>query len=498
MADAGAPLVVGIDVGTTRAKGMAFDLAGNVVASGSAGYPTRHPRLGWVEQDPEDWWRAVLDVLRQLASRTDLRHVRALGVCSQVNTHAFVDASGTPLLPAITWQDQRCAAVAAELDASIDGRRREALWGGPFTVDASFPLARVAWLKRERPELEPRWMLLPKDYVNLRLCGAVATDPISSIGLVDAEAAYSPAVLALVPGAAEILPRLRAPDEVLGQVTASESGLPPEAVVVAATMDGWANRQGSGALDAGEAFEVAGTSEIIGVVSTKSVPTPGVITFPRRDGLWLHAGPTQAGGDALRWYVQTRAADIDAVLAEAARAVPGSDRLLFLPHLMGERAPLWDARARGVFFGLSLDHGASQFARSVLEGVAYSARQLLESCENAAGLRVGRLALSGGAARSDLWCQIKADVLDRELVRLRVLDSGVLGAALLAGVGAGLTADLHEAARRMIHPERPFTPRPRVRRLYDDLYGIYRDLYTQLAPSFAALGSVDARSGSGT
>ncbi|HEX7382190.1 MAG TPA: FGGY-family carbohydrate kinase, partial [Nevskiaceae bacterium] len=483
-----------IDVGTTRAKGMAFDLAGKVVASGSAGYPTRHPCLGRVEQDPEDWWRAVLDVLRQLGSQAALRRVRAVGVCSQVNTHAFVDVAGTPLIPAITWQDQRCAAVAAELDASIDPQRREALWGGPFTVDASFPLVRIAWLKRARRGLEPRWMLLPKDYVNLRLCGAVASDPISAIGLVDADAGYSSAVIALVPGAAELLPPLRDPDEVLGQVTSRESGLPPDAVVVASTMDGWANRYGSGALDAGDGFEVAGTSEIVGVVSARNVPTAGVITFPRREGLWLHAGPTQAGGDALRWYAEARGTDIDAVLGEAARAAPGSDRLLFLPHLMGERAPLWDSNARGVFFGLSLDHGAPQLARSVLEGVAYSARQLLGACEDAAGLRTERLALSGGAARSDLWCQIKADVLDRELVRLRVLDSGVLGAALFAGAGAGLMADVHEAARRMIHPERAFTPKPGVRRMYDDLYGIYCDLYERLAPSFAALGAIDTQS----
>src|SRR5207249_973135 len=159
--------------------------------------------------------------------------------------------------------------------------------------------------------------------------------------------------------------------------------------------------------------------------------TPGVVTFPPIDGAYLHAGPTQAGGDALRWFADLHALDLETVLASAAAAPPGSLGLVFLPYLAGERAPLWDADARGIFFGLSSGHSRAHEARAVLEGVAFSARHLLEILETAARLHVDALASSGGGARSDLWCQIKANVLNREIRRLRVLHSGVLGAALM-------------------------------------------------------------------
>ncbi len=486
----GDPLVVGVDVGTTATKAAVFDPAGVPLATAAAGYPISRPRAGWAEQDPDDWWRATTTVLRALASRVDLSRVRAVGVVSQVNTHAFVDADLRAVAPAVLWQDQRCADVARALDRRFTPDERHVTFGGPFTIDSSYLVARAGWLAQHDPELwrRTRWVLLPKDYVIARLTGGVGTDPVSAIGLVDqAGVGYLPGVLALLDGVEHRLPPLARPAAAIGTVTDPDCGLPLGATVVAGTMDAWGNLYGSGATAAGNAILVAGTSEIAAVVSDRHVPTPGVIAFPPMDGLFVHAGPTQAGGDALRWWADTRSTTIDDVLAAAAGAPAGAGGVVFLPHLLGERAPLWDADVHAAFLGVSSDTTAAALARAVLEGVAMSARELFEAVAAAAGRPVTVLALSGGGARSDLWCQIKADVLDRPLHRLAVCDSAVLGAALLAGVGVGVYPTLAAAAEQAVHVDRVFEPDPDAAARYADLYAVYRDAYQALAGVHADL-----------
>jgi xylulokinase len=485
-------ILLGFDVGTTAAKGGAFDEEGNFVALGEAHYAIDRPRPGHAEQDPQAWWEAVLQVLDQLGATVDLARVRAVGVCSQVNTHVFVDESGDLVGPAIVWQDQRCAEIAARVDGSLSDEDRRRIWDGGFKVDASFLLCRSLWVEEQHADdwARVRWVLSPKDFLNFRLSGEIATDVISPIGLVDADHRYNESAFELAPASRSRMPPLRPFTDAVGTVQAKETGLPADAAVVVATMDAWANLYGSGATRPGQAMEVAGTSEIIGLLSDRRRPTAGVVSFLPVDGLYLHAGPTQAGGDALRWFAEVSGLSIEEALLEAERSEPGSLGLVFLPHLMGERAPLWNSDARGVFFGLSSDQRRGEIARSVLEGVAYSARHLLEEVEAAAERPAAALRTSGGGARSDLWCQIKADVLDRPLERVAVLQSGVLGASLMAGVGAGVFENLAEAADRMVHVERRFDPDPDRTVLYDELYRIYRDLYPRLLPSYSDLRAV--------
>jgi len=488
-------LLAGFDVGTTNAKGALFDLSGEQVAAADSGYEIAWPRPGWVEQDPEDWWRAVLAVLGRLGAEADLGRVAAIGVCSQVNTHVALDAAGRPVAPAITWQDMRCAEVARELDEQLSDADRLQVFGRSDSLYASHLAARAAWLRRTRPDewARTRWLVSPKDFVNLRLTGELATDVISPVDAVGTDGGYAPRLLELVPGLADVLPPLRPFSHVLGPVTALESGLPPTCRAVVATMDAWGNLYGSGVTRAGQAMEVAGTSEIIAALSERAVPTVGIVTFIPVDGLRLHAGPTQAGADALRWAAQATGLSVPAALEEAARAAPGAGGLIFLPYLNGERAPIWDATAQGTLFGLQAGQGRPELLRSVLEGVAHSARHVLEQVEVAAGLRVASLRSSGGGSRSDLWCQIKADVLGRPVERLAVVETGVLGAALLAGVGAGLLPDLATAAEAMVHGERTFEPDPRRCERYTELYAVYRELYPALKPSAAHLTEARAQ-----
>ena len=259
-------------------------------------------------------------------------------------------------------------------------------------------------------------------------------------------------------------------------------------------MDAWGSVYGSGVTDHGDAMEVAGTSEILALLSRERRPAAGVVSFLEVDGLSLHAGPTQAGGAALAWFAEIAGLSIGEAVERAGRAPAGAGGLIFMPHLLGERAPIWDSDMRGAFIGLSSEHTIDELCRAVLEGVAYSARHLLESLEQAGGVTPSQLRASGGGSQSDLWCQIKADVLDRSVARLGVRESGCLGAALMAASGVGLAESVRDAAREHVHIERVFDPTP-ARAVYDELYPLYRELQGALQPIHGALGELRRRTG---
>jgi xylulokinase len=479
-------LVAGIDIGTTTLKIGVFDRRGTIVAQGESGYAIDRPRSEWAEQDARAWARALDEALHEVASHVD--RIVAIGICGQVNTHVFVDRDLRPLRPAILWQDQRCSQVAEELSAAAGSRLV-----GATLIDASSLLARAEWVRRNEPRLWARtaYILSPKDYLASHLCRITrpATDPISPIGLVNRQREYDSSMLTLVDGLSEKMPPLQAFDAQLGFARGAALRSLADAIVVTGTMDAWGNLYGSGVVDHGDAMEVAGTSEILGILSSETNPLPGVVSFLPIDGLYLHAGPTQAGGAALRWFAEVAKMPIQAIIDAAADAPPGAGRLIFLPHLLGERAPLWDSDARGAFIGLSSDHGLPELGRAVLEGVAYSARHLLEELEVAAGVKADSLSASGGGSRSDLWCQIKSDVLNRQLARLRVRHSGCLGAALLAASGAGFVDSVRTAAGAMVSTETVFEP-SEGRGVYDELYELYRDLYHALAPTHSRLADM--------
>lgn len=483
-------LVVGVDLGTTALKAGLFDLAGNALAVAESAYPISRPRAGWAEQEP-DWWMAALDeVLAELQLQVPGAKAGAIGICSQVNTHVFIDSAGTPLRPAIIWQDQRCAARADEMNSRLATRAPSKT--ERFTFAASSLVSRAEWVLQEEPETwaSTRYILSPKDYVTTTLCGLrpPVTDPLTPFDLVDESGCYDDDVLALVDGLAERMPLIERFDTPVG-IVASRSLLIADACVVTGTMDAWGNVYGSGVVEHGDAMEVAGTSEILGALSRENHPTPGVVSFIAVDGHHLHAGPTQAGGAALAWFASLHGRSLDDVLRAAASAPPGAGGLIFLPHLLGERAPLWDSDVRGAFIGLSSDRTFADLSRAVLEGVAFSARHLLEEIDKAAGFEAGFLASSGGGSRSDLWCQIKADVLGRTISRMRVRHSGCLGAALMAASGARLVENLREAASEAARIDQSFEPRADLA-IYDELYVVYRELYQALKPTHSVLAGL--------
>lgn len=314
-------------------------------------------------------------------------------------------------------------------------------------------------------------VLLPRDWLVARLTGAVRSDPMSSVGLVGPDLTYAMGLIGLMPGAAKRLAPLSDPLSVVGVMRDGPfAGVP----VVLGMMDAWASLIGLGVVREGMAMYLSGTSEVTGLVSSVLNPEPGVITFPQWVGITLHAGPTQAGGASLDWLSRLLGRDGATLAANAAPITAASP--LFLPHLQGERAPLWDSALRGTFAGLTAATGPAELTAAVLEGVAFSARLAFEALQRAGGMVPSQVRVGGGGMASDRWCQIRADVLNRPLERVAGKDPGAMGAALMAGVGCGAMANLAEAAERLLQVDQVFTPDPASAAMAEVRFGLWRDL----------------------
>jgi xylulokinase len=328
-------------------------------------------------------------------------------------------------------------------------------------------------------------VLLPRDLLLAQLTGVVASDPMSSVGLVGTDLTYADRLITLTPGALGRLAPLADPLSVAGVI---RDGLPLAGVpVVLGMMDAWASMFGLGTVREGQAMYLSGTSEVTGLISGRVIPEPGVITFPPWAGITLHAGPTQAGGASLDWLARLLGRSAAELAAGAALIQPGAP--LFLPHLQGERAPLWDAALRGTFAGLTAATGPAEMAAAVLEGVAFSARLALEALQRSGGHVPDDIRLGGGGAVSDRWAQIRADVLARPLLRVAGNDPGAMGAAVMAGVGSGAMADLASAAERLVRVDRVFQPDPAGVAVAEARFALWRELIAAARPVNAALAT---------
>jgi xylulokinase len=473
-------MLIGIDVGTTAVKAALYDMHGRVERIYAKPYPLKRSPPNLVEQDPADWMEHVLAALSHLTDGLDVGELRGVGLCSQVNTHVFVGEDGEALMPAIVWQDGRCAGIAAELDAQLTEGDKLAWWGAPLPIDSSHVLARMEWVRRHHPDVwqKTRWVMAPKDYCIFQLTGEPVADPMASFGVIDQSLGYIERLIGLVEGAYERLAPLSNAAVSAGRIRA---GLPAAGTsMVVGTMDAWSGLFGTGTLADGDGMYLSGTSEILGIVSQEKLPVPGVIAFPRCDGITMHAAPTQAGGASIAW-LSTLLGRSPAELSMLAETVDRSRMTpIFLPHLQGERAPVWNIHARASFSGVDSSMGAAEFAAAAMEGVAFSVRLALDSLERSANLRPHMLNAAGGGMASDVWCQIRADILGKPIRRLKNLDAGVLGAAVLAGTGSGLFSSISEAASQLVDIERTFEPDPSLAERYAYGYRKYLELYAQL------------------
>lgn len=471
-------LILGIDVGTTSVKAGVISNFGSVIGSFTQNYVTQRNEQALVEQDPDDWIRLIFKAISQFEANGILENVRSVGLTSQVNTHVFVGADGEPLMPAILWQDGRASAEASELDAKVSDAQKFSWWGAPMPIDASHALPRMLWVARHRPDIweKTRWVMLPKDYCIYKLTGEVSTDPVSNVGLVDGNLAYIPQVLDLVAGAVDRMAPLVPVTEIAGRL---KDGIPLAGCpLVSGTMDAWAGLVGTGGAREKSSVYLSGTSEILGISSTDVVPTPGVIVFPECNGVRLHAAPTQSGGDAKLWFSEISGLSLGAMSELVSQTPHSATTPLFLPHLEGERAPLWDADLRAVFLGMSRRTGLGDMARAVYEGVAFSARFALETLQTSAVTRSEYVTCGGGGFRSHAWNQIRADVLGVELHTLEVKEPGVLGAATIAAIGSGNYSDFTDAYGSLAKRDRIYSPDTAAHQRYSELFALYRDSIT--------------------
>ena len=484
--------VIGIDVGTTAVKAAVVADDGQLYASHSGTYQITRKAGGIAEQNPEHWVQIIEKALLQFEADGYSKDIRAIGLCSQVNTHVFVDDKGSPLMPAILWQDGRASAEAAELDAKVSKAQKLAWWGTPMPIDASHALPRMLWLSRHHPELwkKTRYVMLPKDYCIFRLTGELSTDPLSNIGLTDNSLNYIDALFDLVPSArTKMLPLAGLTDRV-GLVRAgfAISGKP----MINGTMDAWAGLVGAGGATEQSTVYLSGTSEILGISSNTVVSTPGAIVFPEYKGVRLHAAPTQSGGDAKKWFADAFNLSFDEMSTQIARTPRGSATPLFLPQLEGERAPVWNAELRGAFLGVTRQCSTIDFARAVYEGVAMSAHWALATLESSSGIARTSVCCAGNGFRSESWSQIRADVLGVELQQMAVLEAGVLGAAMMAMAGCGIFDTIQDASSSLARVDRVFSPDTKNSKHYCELFELYKLAITANATISASVAKTSA------
>jgi xylulokinase len=478
--------VLGVDVGTTAVKAAVVAADGLVLGEASVEYPTRYVRPGWVEQDPEDWWRAACGAIRSALAG---RQVAAVCVSAQAPTLLPADENGRPLRPALIWMDRRAEAECARLREALGEEVVLRVTGN--RIDPYFVAPKLLWFREHEPQLfaRARVYLQATGYLVQRLTGELTLDRehASLLSLRDLAAeTWSEPLLEAVGVTPELFPRLVRGDEVVGAVTtraAEATGLAAGTRVTGGTVDGAAAALEAGALDEGQAAEMTGTSTVLILPSDRPRSEPAFVAMRHaaRDR-WLLLGAMVASGGSLRWLRDLLGGEsFDELTAEA--EPPGD--VVFLPYMMGERSPIWDSDARGVFLGLTLATRRGALVRAVLEGAAFALRHNVEVAA-AAGIAVAELRSVGGGARSKLWSQIKADVLGVPVLLPETLLGAPFGDAALACVAAGLHADVGGLVGTIGIRER-FEPGERGR--YDILYGVYRRAYEALRGEFAALAA---------
>jgi len=507
--------LLGIDVGTTGSKSLLINEKGQVTASATVEYPMYTPQPQWAEQDPQDWWRATVESIKRVLaeSKANPGQVVGVGLTGQMHGLVLLDRDGAVLRPCIMWNDQRTGPQCAWITDKVGSRRVLQLTGNP--VLPGFTAPKIVWVREHEPRIYERAAkaLLPKDYIRYCLTGEFATEVSDASGTSLFDVGYrrwSGEMLEALDIPIEWLPECYESPVVSGHISkavAEITGLRVGTPVVGGGGDQAAQAVGSGIIEAGLVSVTVGTSGVVFASTDKFTVEP-----EGRLHAFCHAVPNKwhlmgvmlSAGGSFRWFRDTlgqtekEVASLigkdpyELLTGEAARAPAGSEGLIFLPYLTGERTPYPDPNARGVFMGLTLRHDKTLLCRAVLEGVAYGLCDSLGLMKNL-GLEIRQIRASGGGARSDLWRQILADVFDTELVVINVTEGAAYGAALLAGVGAGVYKDVSEACRQTIEVVQRTEPVKKNAALYQEFYPVYRSLYGALKPGFDSVSQIVAR-----
>jgi len=498
------PCLLGIDLGAGSLKATVVTRDGRVVAAQSADIPTHEPRPGWSEQEPQDWWRALCKAVPAALTRAGLAPTSIAAVSFSAGAHTSVleGSDGRVLRPAILWTDQRSATQAVELwDTAGEEFMRVAL----NRPTATWTAPQLLWLSRHEPHLTraAQRLYLAKDWLRSRLTGGWETDRTDAVGtlLFDVSAdAWSESLCERVNWDVRKLPPILAATALAGTVTkaaAAACGLAAGTPVVCGTSDTSVETFGVGSIRPGDATVKLATAGTISIVRQAPEVHPTLINYPFvMPGLWYTITGTNSCASAHRWlrdrfFAQHGSEAFEIMDAMAAATPAGAAGLLFHPYLQGERAPHWDPLLRASFIGMRFHHGPGHFVRALYEGIAFSLRDVLEQFR-ARGIDIRSVRIAGGGARSACWRQVVADILGVEVYLPRVTDAS-FGAALLAGIGAGLFADEYAAALACTEIVARTAPRADGGALYEELFDLYRRSHLALAPIDHALSRLAAK-----
>jgi xylulokinase len=504
---------LGIDIGTSGTKTLAIREDGTILASATAEYPLFHPKPGWSEQNPKDWWQATIKTTRQVLKKGGVKkeEVAGIGLSGQMHGSVFLDKKHEVIRPALLWNDQRTAAECDEITRAAGGR--EALIGlvaNPALTGFTAP--KILWLRNNEKKNFDRVVkvLLPKDYVRFRLTGEFASEVSDASGtlLLDVKnRTWSKTLLSKLQLDESLMPAVCESEEVTGRLTADvakQLGLNPGVPVVGGGGDNAAGAVGNGIVKSGVAFATMGTSGVIFTHSDEVQVDPQgrVHTFCHAvRGKWHVMGVVLSAGGSLQWYrnqlgqeevreAKKRKVDpYELITAQAAEAPAGSEGLYFLPYLTGERTPHADPYARAAWVGLTPRHGRPHLARSVIEGATYAMRDCLEIIEGM-NIPVREVRLGGGGGRSPFWRQLQSDVYGKRCVTTNATEGPAYGVALLAAAGTGAYKDVVEAYKATIAVTGETKPNAATRKAYDRFYPEYGRLYQSLKGDFRAIADL--------
>jgi len=505
---------LGIDVGTSGTKTLLMDPKGKVLATASAEYDFETPRPGWTQQDPDLWWRATVRSVRAVLkkARTNGKQVAGIGLSGQMHGLVITDAAGKPLRPCLLWNDQRTADQAAAIEHAVGGKKALIRLVGNAAM-TSFTLTKLLWVRDHEPRIYDRikHLLLPKDYVRLRLTGEYAGDVSDMSGtlmLDQRKRKWSRKIIDTFQIDRDILPPVVESHEVTGTVTASAAaklGLAAGTPVVGGAGDQPAGAVGNGIVRDGLTSATMGTSGVVYAHSKKYVvdPLSRVNTFCSSvDGEYCMFGCVLSAGGSFQWFRNTLAAaevataqrksldPYELLTAQAAEAPAGCRGVFWLPYLTGERTPHADPVAKAGWVGIHAGTDRNELVRAVMEGATFAMNDVVTILRDERKLPIRQIRLSGGGARSEFWRQLQADIYGTTCVTINAEEGPAYGVALLAAVGTGQYKTISQACKQAISVTRTIRPTAKAKRLYAKHYAQYRRLYPALKPEFAEIAKL--------
>ncbi|OGU74244.1 MAG: xylulokinase [Ignavibacteria bacterium RBG_16_34_14] len=502
---------LGLDIGTTGAKAILINSSGEVISSATSEYLMYNPKPLWSEQNPEDWWKATQNSIKDIFKKSGIKNseVKGMGLTGQMHGLVLLDKDGEVLRPCIMWNDQRTIKECEEITSLFGFDNLLRITGNP--VLPGFTAPKILWVKKNETQVYKKieHILLPKDYIRFCLTGEFATDVSDASGtslLNVGKRNWADEILSVLDIQKAWMPEVYESIEITGKIkksAAEKTGLNYETPIVAGGGDQAAGGIGTGTVKDGITSVVLGTSGVVfSHTNNLTIEPEGKLhAFCHAvPGAWHVMGVTLSAAGSLKWYKEIfgetekqiaaeKNINVYDLLTKLAGEIPaGSEGLIFLPYLTGERTPYPDPDAKGTFTGITIRHNKKHFIRSILEGVAYSLKDCLE-LNKRLGLGISEIRISGGGAKSKLWRQILTNVFNTEIVTLITTEGAPYGAALLAAVGTGEYSSVEEVCEKTIKISESTKPAADNVKLYEEYYDIYKNLYQSLKGSFNKISS---------